>query len=116
VQGAELGGPVALELAVLVAADLAADLAVELEVLALLARHEGVGAQLVDHRRPPVSGTAGGGGPARGGLGRGGRPPPAARAARARCWGSRMRRRSGWPSRRPPTMSKPSRSIQSAPG
>ncbi len=49
VQEAELGRPRALELPVLVAPDLPADLLVQLQVLALLARHQRVGAQLVDH-------------------------------------------------------------------
>src|SRR5206468_991646 len=51
VQGPELARPRALELAVLVAADRASDLRVELEVFALLAGRQRVGAQLVDHRR-----------------------------------------------------------------
>src|SRR5690349_5006052 len=54
VEHAELGGPAALELAVLVAADLAADLGVELEVLGLLAGLERIGAQLVDHDPAPL--------------------------------------------------------------
>src|SRR6185295_7940135 len=49
VERAELRRPAALELAVLVAADLAADLGVELEVLGLLAGEQRVRAQLVDH-------------------------------------------------------------------
>src|SRR6185295_282460 len=43
------GRPRALELAVLVAADRTSDLGVELEVLALLARRQGIGPELVDH-------------------------------------------------------------------
>src|SRR6185369_5446156 len=50
VQHAELRRPAALELAVLVSADLAAHLGVELQILTLLARLERVRAQLVDHR------------------------------------------------------------------
>jgi hypothetical protein len=42
IEGTELGGPVALELAVLVSADLAADLPVEFLILALLAGEESV--------------------------------------------------------------------------
>src|SRR5437667_449286 len=49
VQHAELRREAALELSVLIAADLAADLGVELQVVAELARVEGVGPQLVDH-------------------------------------------------------------------
>src|SRR5205823_13907053 len=49
VERAELARPAALELAVPVAPDLAAHLGVELEVLALLAREQRVGPQLVDH-------------------------------------------------------------------
>src|SRR5207253_2121418 len=54
VQRPELRRPATLELAVLVAADLAPDFGGVLEVLALRARLERVGAKLVDHDEAPL--------------------------------------------------------------